>query len=132
MRVQSGPTQAEENATDEVESRAVIVDTDRYVTRLHTRNTDHLVARERPAARRNAPDPAVAVTRPTSQAHSSVAGGAVVSASRDEYGRPHVRVNIDGIPDSRLNDGAVPLDISVGDAEVFAPISDDDGRADEL
>jgi hypothetical protein len=72
------------------------------------------------------------VTRPTSETQSSVTGGAVVSASWDEYGRLHVRVDIDGIPDSRLIDGSVPLDISVGDEQVFPPTSDDDTWDDEL
>lgn len=60
---------------------------------------------------------------------SFVTGGAVVAASWDEYGRLHVRVNIDG---SRLIDGSVPLDISVGDAQVLPPTSDDDGWDNEL
>ena len=72
------------------------------------------------------------MTRPTSETQSLVTGGAVVSATWDEYGRLHVRVDIDGIPDSRLIDGAVPLDISVGDEQVFPAISDDDGWDDEL
>jgi hypothetical protein len=59
-----------------------------------------------------------------------VTGGGVVSAWWDESGRFHVRVDIDGIPNSRLIDNAVPLDISVGDQQVFPPV--DDSWDDEL
>jgi YD repeat-containing protein len=72
------------------------------------------------------------VSRPTSETRTIVTGGAVVSTTWDENGRLHVRVDIDGIPDSRLIDDAVPLDISVGDNQVFPPISDDDDWDDEL
>jgi len=72
------------------------------------------------------------VTRPTSETHTIVTGGAVVSATWDENGRLHVRVDIDGIPDSRLIDDAVPLDISVGENQVFPPVSDDSDWDDEL
>jgi len=61
-----------------------------------------------------------------------VTGGAVVSATWDDEGRLHVRVGIDGIPDSRLIDGMVPLDISVGDEQVFPPVEEDDSWDDEL
>ena len=69
---------------------------------------------------------------PTSDTQTIVTGGAVVSATWDMNGRLHVRVDIDGIPDSRLIDGAVPLDISVGNEQVFPPVSDDDDWDDEL
>jgi YD repeat-containing protein len=72
------------------------------------------------------------VSRPTIETRTIVTGGAVVSTTWDENGRLHVRVDIDGIPDSRLIDDAVPLDISVGDDQVFPPVSDDDEWDDEL
>jgi hypothetical protein len=59
-------------------------------------------------------------------------GGGVVSAWWDDDGRFHVRVDIDGIPDSRLIDDQVPLDISVGDQQVFPPVDTDDDWDDEL
>jgi hypothetical protein len=99
--------------------------------------------------RRNAPDPPAAVSRPARrpagsrrtsapaggepvETHTIVTGGAVVTVTWDADGRLHVRVGIDGIPDSRLIDGAVPLDISVDDEQVFPPVSDDDSWDDEL
>jgi hypothetical protein len=66
-----------------------------------------------------------------SEAHTIVTNGAVVSASWDEHGRLHVRVDIDGIPDSSLINGSVPLDISVGDEQVFPPILDDEWDVDD-
>ena len=60
-----------------------------------------------------------------------VTGGGVVSAWWDENGRFRVRVDIDGIPDSRLIEDHVPLVISVGDVQVFPPV-DDDAWDDEL
>ena len=69
---------------------------------------------------------------PTSDTQTIVTGGAVVSATWDMNGRLHVRVDIDGIPDSRLIDGSVPLDISVGNERVFPPPADDDDWDDEL
>jgi hypothetical protein len=65
----------------------------------------------------------------TGQIPTIVTGGGVVSAWWDDYGHFHVRVDIDGIPDSRLIDDQVPLDISVGDQQVFPPV-DSDSDAD--
>jgi hypothetical protein len=68
----------------------------------------------------------------TGQIPTIVTGGGVVSAWWDDYGRFHVRVDIDGIPDSRLIDDQVPLDISVGDQQVFPPVDSDEDWDDEL
>jgi hypothetical protein len=68
----------------------------------------------------------------TGQIPTIITGGGVVFAWWDDHGRFHVRVDINGIPDSRLIDHQVPLDISVGDQQVFPPVDSDEDWDDEL
>jgi hypothetical protein len=68
----------------------------------------------------------------TGQIPTIITGGGVVFAWWDDYGRFHVRVDINGIPDSRLIDHQVPLGISVGDQQVFPPVDSDEDWDDEL
>lgn len=71
-------------------------------------------------------------TSGTGRIPTIVTGGGVVSASWDDDGRFQVRIDIDGIPDSRLIDDQVPLVVSVGDQQVFPPVDTDDDWYDEL